>query len=382
MLSGYIEKPSGITEDQELAIRALQEEAGKLRAAKTCGPQVGPCQHPSVGRSGPRRMGARAFCSPSSGLLLSVRKRQDSSPQHTQNNYHLLHCFTTIIRRRPPEDKNDLTETDLELSNLEEFQLWTRSFPGMSSVSEDHRAEICNGLIQTFNAKRPGEDTRSSQVTCREDGTNQGAKFSPPAAAHGDPRKFPQDLESPGGASGDSPSTSSTGPSPYADTVSTLFASIRRILSADPSNSAEDIISAIQKRSYAINLGLSGPHFEHAITDALTSEATAGQESTSQGTKETPIGTSGRSRLPEKKRQKTCTPSDAEGDDEDGSEDGEGDSDGGGGGGRAGPPPSRTPEKPSERWMCPYCLHYVEITRFKGFESCGRPGFLSRDQLR
>lgn len=252
----------------------------------------------------------------------------------------------------------------------------------MSGVGEDHGAEICEGLIQTSNARCPEEDTRSSQVACREDGTDQGAKFNPPAAAHGDPRKFPQDLESPGGASGNSPSTSSTGPSPSADTVSPLITSIPRILPEDPSHSAQDTISAIQKRSDAKTVALSGPDSEHAINDALTSEAAAGQESTSNGTKRRPIGTSGRPRSQANKKQKTCAPSEADGDDEDGSEDGEGDSDGGGGGGGDGPPPTRTPRKPFEGWMCPYCLHYVEITCVKDFESCGRPGFCSRNGLR
>lgn len=319
-----------------------------------------------------------------------------------------LQPFST--QRRPQDDASNLTDADLRLLDSGEFRLWIQSFPGLSSVGEDQRTEICKEFIQTFNAKLLGQDTRSSQVSRREDGTNQDAAFKPPSATQGEPSQFPQDLEFLGDAVGDTPSTSSAGPSPDADTESPLFASIRRILSADPSYAAEDVISAIRKRSGGKALALPGSGSEPAVIDGLTSKAPAGQESTSQGTKKRPIRTSGRSESPANKKQKTCTPSDADGDEEGGSgsngdagdddddksSDGDGgdrDTDGNGGdgndgggdgdsGGGDGTPPRHTPDEPSEGWICPYCLKYVEITCIKGFEACGRPGFRSRDRLR
>ncbi|KAL2280361.1 hypothetical protein FJTKL_12601 [Diaporthe vaccinii] len=319
-----------------------------------------------------------------------------------------------FIQRRPQDDASNLTDADFRLLASREFRLWIQSFPGLSSVGEDQRTEICKELIQTFNARLLGQDTRSSQVSRREDGTNQDAAFKPLFSTQWVSSDVPQDLEFLGDAFGDSPSTSSAGPSPDADTESPLFASIRRILSADPSYAAEDVISAIKKRSDGKVLALPGS--EPAVIDSLISKAPAGQESTSQGTKWRPIGRSGRSESPENKKQKTCTPSDADGDDEGGSgsngdagddgglgedgddksSDGDGrdrDTDGngadgndGGGDGDSGSgdgtPPHHTPDEPSEGWICPYCLKYVEITCVKGFEVCGRPGFRSRDRLR
>lgn len=206
----------------------------------------------------------------------------------------------------------------------------------------------------------------------------------------------------------DSPSTSSFGKSPDANTEYPLFVSIRPVLSADPSYTVEDIFTAIEMRSDGKTCAVPRSGSEPAIIASLISEATARQEVTSHETRKRPARTSGRSKSPANKKQKTCTSSAADGDDEDGSrsnsgvgEDGDdqgSDEDGGdssaggddiygysgdeGDGGGDGTPPRHSPDEPSDSWICPYCLRYVEITCIKRFETCGRPGFSSRDQLR
>lgn len=322
-----------------------------------------------------------------------------------------------LIQRPPEDDKRSLTEADFRLLSSEEFRLWVQSFPGMSSVDEDQRAEICKELIQTFNSRRLGQDipVPLAQVSQQEDSTDKDATPETPAANQGEPVEFLQDLEYLGDVFGDSPLTSSVASSPDAETEPPLFDSIRRILSADPSYAAEDVISAIKKRSDGNILALTTePGSESPIIDSLKSEAQSGQECTSRGTNKRSIGASGPSETPANKKQKTCTPCDADGvneerggsnDDagvdgggtsEDGDEvgedgekrgsdgDGGGDEDrgSGGGGGGGGTTPPHTPDESSGGWICPYCLKFVEITSVKGFKACGRPGFRSRDQLR
>lgn len=332
-----------------------------------------------------------------------------------------------LIQRRPEDDKSNLTEADFRLLSSGEFQLWVQSFAGMSNMDEDQRAEICKELIQTFNSRRLGQNipVPLSQVSQQEDSTDQDATPEPLPANQGEPVEFSQDLEFQGGVFGDSPFTSSVVSSPDSDTEPPLFDSIRRILSADPSYAAEDVISAIQRRSYGNTLALTtGPGSEFAMIDSLKLEASSDQECTSRGTNKRSIVASGPSETPANKKQKTCTPCDGDGfneerggsnnnagvdgggtgggtgedgagfgrdeyqrgSDGDGGDNngGGGDEDGGsgGGGGGGGTTPPHTPDESSGGWICPYCLKFVEITSIKGFKACGRPGFRSRDQLR
>ncbi|KAK2605432.1 hypothetical protein N8I77_008269 [Diaporthe amygdali] len=227
------------------------------------------------------------------------------------------------------------------------------------AADEDQAAEICKEPIQTFNAKWLGQDTLLSPISRPENVTSQSATFNPLATTQKEPSEVPQDSEFLGGAFGNSPSTSSVGSSPDSDTEPPLFASIRRILSADPSYAAEDVISAIEKRSGGKTFVLAGSGSEPAIIEGLISEAPAGQESTSQGAKKRPT-TSGGSKSQANKKQKTRTPSDADEDDEDGSgsnsdEDGDDKGSGGGGGGGDGTP-RHTRDESFEGWICPYCL--------------------------
>lgn len=293
-----------------------------------------------------------------------------------------LHLFS--IQQRPQDDVSGLTEADFRLPASGEFQPWKQSFPGVSSAGEDQRAEICKESIQTFSAGWLGQDKLLSQISRPEN--VKGATFNPPATTQEEPSELPQDSEFLGGPFGNSPSTSSVGSSPDSDTEPPLFASIRRILSADPSYAAEDVISAIEKQSGGKNFVLAGSGSEPAIIEDLISEAPTDQVSTSQGSKRRPTRTSGGSKSQANKKQKTCTPSDADGDDEDGGggngdKGGDDKGSGGDGGGGDGVPPRHTSNKSSENWICPYCLKHVEITCVKEFKSCRRPGFRKRSDL-
>lgn len=330
------EEPSGITEEQEQAIRELRRD--KRLAIEEAWLELWRIIFPHA-------------------------------------SYPLPHF---LIQQRPQDDTSNLTEADLRLLSSGEFRLWAQSFPGMSSVGQDQREEICKELIRTFNFRRLGQDTRFSHNPQREDGTNQDASSDPPTATQEEPSICPQDLKGLEDVLGDSSSTLSFAPSPDADMDAPLFDSIRRILTADSSYAAEDIISAIKKRSDRKTIVLApGSGFGPAIIDSLASEAPAGQETTPQGTKKRPTRTTGGSESAANKRQKTCTPSDADGDDDLG-----GDSGGGGGGGGDGASSRNKRQKPCRRWMCPYGLMYPEITCLSNFKYCGRPGFDQKFQLK
>lgn len=278
----------------------------------------------------------------------------------------------------------------------------------MADVGEEQRADICRELIQTFHARWLGQDARSSQVSRQEVVEDQEATLKPAATTQGEPSElsqdvwlsqdyelaqnvwfsqlyeleqdveFPQNVEIPDVECGGIPPTSSVVPSPDADMESPLYASIRHVSSPDGSYAAEDLISAIKKRSEGKTVA-SGSGL--GFFDNLALEAPAGQKSTSGGGKKRPTTASGQCNASSNKKQKTCTPSDADKDDEDGGGNG-GDGGGSDGGGGGGTPPDHIPDESFDGWICPYCLKYVEITCIKDFQACGRPGFRNRDDLR
>ncbi|KAF3762579.1 hypothetical protein M406DRAFT_332954 [Cryphonectria parasitica EP155] len=168
---------------------------------------------------------------------------------------------------------------------------------------------------------------------------------------------------------------------------SPLFSSIRRVLSADPSYSAEAIISAIKEQSADESRLLSSANQlvdDHPISNELSSprEVPSGQQSTS---KKRSAGQTGRQSSSANKKSKTSVPPNGD-DDGDGAGD---DGSGSGGGGRddkdnrgdrnSGQQASR-PEV-SQGWKCPYCHRYGDITFQMKFRSCGRPGFRGRDDF-
>lgn len=273
----------------------------------------------------------------------------------------------------------------------------------MADVGEEQRADICRELIQTLKTRLLGQDARLPQVSRQDVVEDQEATLKPAATTQGETSEFSQDfellqelklsqelewhqeirsqqeLEFPQNVeileveSNHIPPTSSVGSSPDADMESPLFASIRRVLSPDGLYTAEDLVSTIKKQSSGeIVASGSGPTF----FDNLALEVSPAHESTSGGGKKRPTTASGQCKSSSNKKQKTGSASDADKDDEDGGGDG---GDGGGGGGT---PPDNKPDEPSDGWMCPYCLKYVEITCIKDFKACGRPGFHRRGDLR
>lgn len=348
------EAPSGITEDQEHAIRNLTQRGRKFAIE-------------DVWRAGWK------ILFPASPHSWSTRS----------------------ISRHRQYDLKDLTEADTRLLASGEFQLWIQNLPGMADVGEEQRADICRDFIQTSKARWLGQDTPLSQVPRQEVVEDHDATLNFAATTQGEPSdflqyyelaqefelaqelEFPQEFESLEVESGDIPPTLSIGSPPDVDMESPLYASIRRVLSPDGLYAAEDLISAIKKRSEGkIVASGSGP----ASFDNLELEAPAGQESTSGGGKKRPTTASGQCNSSSNKKQKTSSPDADEGDEDGGGNGGDGGgSDGGGGGGT---PPDHIPDESFDGWICPYCLKYVEITCIKDFQACGRPGFRNRDDLR
>ncbi|KAG6357156.1 hypothetical protein INS49_015033 [Diaporthe citri] len=117
---------------------------------------------------------------------------------------------------------------------------------------------------------------------------DQGVTFKPPAATQWEPSEFPQVLEFLGDAFGDSPSTSSVGPSLDTDTESYLFASIVEYCRQNPRIPSKTSF----RRSKRVQMERLSPFRD--LAPGLPSSTAH-------------------------KKQKTCTPSDADGDAEDGS---------------------------------------------------------------